>query len=562
MALAPLVSNINPGSTHGGDPSAYKETLNTFDRICIIDLGARGTGHQSAVIKLLDSLAGIGWSKTVYLSYNAQKTKFFAERFGKGDELDDPIGSYRLYNEQWEVENYGGFSVVCIPNKGGPHGGGSVPTEYSINQEVSGLSVPITKKEYNEYKDSESQYKGVRQDNPGYSENPLEWAKMIKWTEKAWPTKEEKDAPEPDNFREQSNLRRKKKFKKDILKQNDAVVRIKYAPKLPVQQKTLTMFAASDVSISDFNDNYVQDVAEMVCDSGSNVIMIFQPFLWANNNKRIRVQEGDSLVVDDVAALMERSGQKAVYRLDVRTRKGVVLSDTERKIAMYYSEEAGNSFETVSENLIKALTKYDVKYPTLRLNTIISIIGDISDDKWNSLEEIERPGNIRFERVGRLGKAEMAKYQRTSDFFITEGANTSQELYATGTPTLSAYPSGHTKPWEEAFPEGAEAKRMVLGASEQLLDFTHDSDDLEGLELNPLIQFIGQTREQNNASNKCCLSWSGGARQNELHEYFGAWSTCLGDEGSDQVVGALKAYHDYISSKNDHINNLHRVELY
>ncbi|MGD2063627.1 MAG: hypothetical protein PVF51_08615, partial [Nitrospirota bacterium] len=75
--------------------------------------------------------------------------------------------------------------------------------------------------------------------------------------------------------------------------------------------------------------------------------------------------------------------------------------------------------------------------------------------------------SIYLAHVGR--SATMPVFEHFAHFFITEGANTWQEILTLGTPGLSTKPTGDTKPWERSLTAGDQpARDLVRDASVEL----------------------------------------------------------------------------------------------
>jgi len=479
------------------------KTLHEFGRINIISVGARGTGHQSAVIKALDSLVNLKCQIPVHLSYSAYKTRFFAKAFNQYDKLDSPFDSYQRFNEDWNA-NYQGIKIICHPNKG-----------TDTPQRQTGL-ITITPNELQEYGDRHSTYKNRAR---SLDEDRVEWAKMIAWTEYKWPgTLIDQSLGNYARGR-QGKLKEEFKMKTENKYLDAVIVNVEGAKDLDQLSgggKTLTLFGACDADVNtNFKDSFVPKIKRMTGED-EPVIMVFQPFLWAGDLTKIRLHVGDHLPFLDLAETMPPM-TKPVYPLKLPSRKKD--GDMTNSISIYYSQEEDNSYGKIVPRLAKALTKFD---PDMKVT--INLLGDLTTSQNKEISEVKGklPTAITLNAVGRTQA--MTEYQHDSFFFITEGANTSQELYTIGTPTLSADPDGETKPWKETEPKYPQVQKLIEDASKDLVR----TDDDKFVHLDNLVKFIGEVQ----------------TRESELNAYYRAWSEILQNSKSNQVVAGLRAYHN------------------
>jgi hypothetical protein len=284
------------------------------------------------------------------------------------------------------------------------------------------------------------------------------------------------------------------------------------------------------------------------------VAMSFQPFLWTGGHP---MQVRQDTIIDppvDVVAKVVASGGKPVYRLvpaDPAGDDGVIgaLPDVPRTVlqnakaghvylvSAYYGEPVSDinyvDFLRVMVRVIKAVAP--------NKPVVVALIGDDRKEAHTivagEVEGVAHDGaviarldasvsglqvNIELAHIGRT--TAMTQFQRYSKLFVTEGANTWQEVLTIGTPSLSVKPDGNTKPWEENPPAvpGAAAVRDASLALITAVDPTAAGAHAT------LGTFFTNVLDPGS----------------EVVAYFTDWKRLLADPHSDQVVTAVNYLPD------------------
>lgn len=507
-----------------------------YDRINVMDLGGPGSGHQAAVLKLLGSVAAVGYRGDVVLSYNRKKTKIYANGLAKGADLNGPVTSYALYFAEW-TGICQGMNVRCLP--------------------VGTLDLTLTPAETIVFTDVNTF-----------------------WTQHAWPTA----APalnavlNPGGFgapaaqwrlRQQwssSNVnlaRDQAKFRQDkVYKQETGAAMAPDTDLLalaPAVLRTLSAFGAMDFHAhddieaalpnfkTDYFDAHWLPVLQRMTVENHPVAMLFQPFLWTGGHPMQVRQDTRALYPVDVTAKVVAGGAQAAYGLTLPDPAGddgiiaglaavpqAVLTKAKAGTAHLVSAYYGGSVSDIDyTNLLRVLVRV-IKAANPGQKVMIALIGDDMPDAHTAVaaeladvEVVARldgadsgPGvKVELAHIGRT--TAMLQFERYSCLFITEGANTWQELLTLGTPALSVKPGGNTRPWEQVPPAGpgVEAKE----ASDNLIAAQDPNVNTDVL----LAYF-----------NKVIDPGS------DVSVYFDAWATLLSDPHSDQVVTAVNYLPD------------------
>ena len=516
--------------------------LAQYQRINVIDLGGPGTGHQAAVIKLLASIASVGFSGQVVLNYNARKTRIYANKFGMKSVFDSAQDAYNLYHKPWKAVyplNANGdnqLKITCYP--------------------LAEVKVAMTNAEQRVFGN-----------------------KQIFWTQYAWPGAKPKAFTEEKpnkGLQAKANWSARQKwsasngkldqhqrqFRQKIFDQETGAGMVPeeaLGPLEKIKGSTLTAFGAMDFHPTldesqqfDFKTHYFQNhwvpkLQEMTGEKDP-VAIIMQPFLWSGGHP-MQVRGGGKQAVN-VSEEISKVGGKASYRWvppEKMSDDKVIGSQPPLVQAILNNAKAG-TIHLISAYYGGAVS--DIKYSDL-LKVLVKVFKIVKDDKpvtialigdedktahKDAAREINDPTvgakesaeptklEIELAHIGRT--TAMAQFQRYSELFITEGANTWQEVLTLGTPALSAGPGGNTQPWKEDQPGGNKAnaaKKLVENASKALIG-AQKAKDINDKNINTLVEFIKDIR-----SDKSIVK-----------EYFMQWSVSLQKSASDQVVTALR----------------------
>jgi hypothetical protein len=546
----------------------------------VIDHGAPGTGHQIAVLRLLDKLSEAGYPGAVDLYYQRTKTSIYAERLGHrapfastpaNPDPAAPAASWRLFHEQW-VGSHKGLTVTCHP-----------------------LGAPVAS--------APSVLAHLGYDLQRY------------WTEIAWPGAPGLPAPapaaagptgavppppppmgpgaKPKNQLTDEERRRfltgspalatlQEAFQSDVLatavaqghQLRPADLQAHPAPVGPV----LTMFAAFDeVQASGrdyFSDGPESWLAAIVRLTGQAdpVTVILQPFLWG---KTVQVRRG-AAVVADLKRTIEAAGGVPVYSaapkpepadLDQYVRAAhagtatvnpdavaAILRRAKAKqielVTVYYTTSSGEidysgviraiywaygyAAKTPDQPLVVALLGDEpaegITQPGERISvTLLDVAAGSAPDPLSGTVRPMSEG-IYVVRVGRTPVMDL--FQRYAGLVVTEGANTWQEVLTLGRPALTVRTT-ETRPWLVPLAGGTpdakmvEAARMVEAASQALVrqSGSNDQPGPSDSRFRPLVDFVAEAARPRSA----------------LTAYFQTWATALGKPESDQFAQAMAA---------------------
>lgn len=136
---------------------------------------------------------------------------------------------------------------------------------------------------------------------------------------------------------------------------------------------------------------------------------------------------------------------------------------------------------------------------------------------------VAAPG-ICLARLGRVPADVMALFERHAEFFVTEGANTWQEILVLGTPGLSVRPYGQTRPWTHVFGDTRATGQIVAEASGALASPGSRQGAPAHEDLATIAAYIRQARTVGS----------------DLRTYTSRWSQALSDAAGDQVRHALR----------------------
>lgn len=472
-----------------GKASIY---LNGYNRIHIIDEGAPGSGHQSSVIKLIDKLSTMitqDSDVTIHLSYNQVKGYYYFNKLRRQEDWSSINGdeSFCLFHQgqPWNVPDYRGLTIFCRPMIK------STPFYTQQNVDLNSLT-------QNEW-------------NMMWDKSKTSWAGGRKQI--AFPLKKflRENAPRDPAYTDPVNY-----------------------PELGNdggRTRTLTIFAANDRGHDSFNNLLVPHIKRSIGEKGEPTIMVCQPFLWPSQNNKVRLQHGiftsSSIDPNEVTAYPWSPLQNAnanFFNKDL--------------ITVYYSQQFEPSYPKVLETLVNSIRSFQEQQNDQRQFIIAFLdvsdstsIGNQIDDLNENVHDEEKQVEIKEDidevnadaRIGinvlcleRISPADMQQYQRESKLFVTEGANTWQELLTLGKPTLSIQPDGETKPWVQDVGTH-DGKQMIQDYSKALE---------EG---RPITEFL----------EKCCTN------DVVVSSYFNTWRRHMADPNVDQVVRLLAAaYND------------------
>jgi hypothetical protein len=401
------------------------------------------------------------------------------------------------------------------------------------------------------------------------------------WTGHAWPgANPDKLSPTeviPTNFKEKAKYNARKKwsdsnpnlrdaqnqFKATIDKKETSaeMAKAEAIADLPAKtgtKPTLTAFGAMDFHAtdeteaqqSDFKSTYYEKhwlpVVKRMTGESDPVSIIMQPFLWTGGHP-MQVKKGAESVTD-ISETIAKAGGKATY--------GWQPPDAARDDAVIASQPPipKDILEKAKSKAIHLVTAYygapvsDIAYPKLlqvlarvfmavrdAKPVVIALLGD--DEKEAHLQAAREiasaevgvhegpttPATLTVQ-LAHIGRTQaMAQFERYSELFITEGANTWQEVLTMGTPALSVKPSGNTRPWEEG-PTKGEAKRaadLVKATSEALIAAQNPDS---AAQITVIADFIRDLRSDTSI----------------VRQYFNEWSVLLSNHVSDQVITALR----------------------
>lgn len=518
--------------------------LKGYDRINLIDLGGPGSGHQAAVLKLLESVADVGYNNTVYLTYKSSKTRIYARKFGKAAELDDPVQSWALYHEEWD----GVFPEGAAPEK---------QVRIRCRPQVP-VTIPRSNAEERMFKDAREFWTqhawpgaapaAFEEDDPGgFGSKKANWAAKKKWSAS-------NDTLQAAQTAFRAAI--------DKLETGAEMVPMDQVPALPDAAPnalpTLTAFGAmdmhadvgEDIDAPEFAQNYfenhwLQKLREMTGEDDP-VAIIMQPFLWTKGHA-MQTRGGGGPTVDITRAVAEKGGE-AAYRWQAPKPEndaaviakqpaivqGILNKAKAKEIHLVSAYYGGAVSNITYPNLLKVLVRV-FKEVSDQKKVVIALLGNEEETAHTDVaRDINQPDvgaktpdvpndtlNIQLAHIGRT--TAMTQFERYSELFITEGANTWQETLTIGTPTLSAMPNGNTQPWDSGSktPEAKAAALKVKNASQALIAAQGQGDTQAAI--NTLAAFVREVREE----------------RSDINRYFKEWSTLLGRTTSDQVLTAL-----------------------
>jgi hypothetical protein len=327
--------------------------------------------------------------------------------------------------------------------------------------------------------------------------------------------------------------------------------------------------------------------------------VVLQPFLWTNQaHMGPRVLHADALA-QDIAGSIEAEqlvpifpktvvlpedpgavhGTRGNVDADrVRTILRRAAADEIHLISAYYTQ--ASAADVPYMKLLRVLVAA-LRDPRLadQKPVVVALLGDEASDAARVAFKEERragtaanlavntptllddlgplAGHVVLEHVGRSGA--MGAFLHRSFLFVTEGANTWQEVLSVGTPAISARPTGETQPWllDMGEPDGAQAVRRASEAlvtlakaipaatpeSEQEDDGasaapaapatpTPGAGPLSGhpTEMTELVDFLLTARDEPDGA---------------VRRYFRAWSQRLSNPRSNQFKAAV----DYLEQQ-------------
>lgn len=534
--------------------------LAEFDRINLVDLGGPGSGHQAAVVKLIGSLATIGYAGDVVLSYNRKKTRIYGNALGRGAALNHPAQSYALYHDvEWAgtctVPGRPPLAVRCRPI-------GALDIALTGAQGRMPQAPLDVQGFWTTYGWPGAALAPFTDPNPGgFGAVAALWRERLKWsTTNDAPTRLEDGTFIPRYLFEQRTWRQTKVYDQETgaTMASDAEL-LELQPPVP---RTLNAFGAMDCHTNDpveaalptfkttYFDNHWLPVLRRMTREAHPVAMSFQPFLWTEGHP-MQVRQ-DTIVVPpvDVVAKVLAVGGKPVYRLVPRPPGGdagvvAALPDVPRTIlqaamagevhliSAYYGAPVS---DIAYDQLLRVMVRM-IKGAAPNIPVVVVLMGDdmkeahttvvraLNDDTVIARVDTGVRGldvEVELAHIGRT--TAMTQFQRYSKLFVTEGANTWQEVLTLGTPTLSVKPGGNTRPWLEN-PPAVPGADTVRAASLALIAA---QDPADAGALATLVEFFNHALD-------------GGS---ELVAYFHAWRDLLLDPHSDQVVVAVNHLPD------------------
>lgn len=525
--------------------------LDEFDRISVIDLGGPGTGHQAGVLKLLASLAAVGFGGEVVLSYNTKKTRIYANALGKAADLDHPTRSYALYHAPWAgVYPAAGagrhqLAIRCLP--------------------IGSLDIALSAVLTRVFTDvqtfwTQHAWPGAA---PAAFNDPIPAVKAgPSWAN--WSTKKDWSTSNPALPARQVNWRQDTVYRQEI--GNEKAPYSDLVALAPAVARTLTAYGAMDVHPSDdieaadpdlmtlYFDRHWLPVLQTMTGEEHPAAMMFQPFLWTTGHP-MQVRQDTIIAPVDVTARVTAAGGKAVYRLapsDPAGDNGIIgaLADVPRTVLQ--NAKAGHVYlvsayyggpvsDIAYDSFLRVMVRV-IKQAAPNKPVVVALIGDeMRDAHTRVATEVEAQAQdgaviarldaavsglgveIELAHIGRT--TAMTQFQRYSKLFVTEGANTWQEVLTMGTPSLSVKPGGNTKPWEENPP-------AVPGA-----DAVRDAS---------LALIAAGANAGNNGAHATLVTFFNDVLDpgSDVFAYFQEWKRLLADPHSDQVVTAVNYLPD------------------
>lgn len=293
-----------------------------------------------------------------------------------------------------------------------------------------------------------------------------------------------------------------------------------------------------------FNDNWLDGVRRMTGAKDPDTL-ILQPFLWSHHPMQIR-RGGDVLV--DLDATIAAEGAVPAYRwtppedpddfgaflrrrwpegpADVRAGAARALEAARNHGAHLVGVSYGPIGDTIGHaSLVRSLGQA-LNHGTVAdgAPVLIALMGDTGGGigpptaGW-----VAEPG-ICLARLGRVPADVMALFERHAEFFVTEGANTWQEILVLGTPGLSVRPYGQTRPWTHVFGDTRATGQIVAEASGALASPGSRQGAPAHEDLATIAAYIRQARTVGS----------------DLRTYTSRWSQALSDAAGDQVRHALR----------------------
>ncbi len=532
----------------GKDKVGHLRMVAKIHVINLMDHGSTGTGHQASMLALLDSIVAYKFDGEVHLTYYRWKTRYWCEKLGVA--LPDGATAFARHTAQWTA-NYRGLTVTCHPIGAGP----------------------------GEYDNLLKQYRAAA--NPGAHAEETFWSNVFWTTAAGGPAT---DFARPTAFSTKKFVAGTFTLRAEtdgritqwgVGEYSSAVGEALLAPPVvhtasdPAASETLTMFAAFDSpSVG------LLDPVKTMTGEDRPWTVILQPFLWANTDhasaqvlhaadvsKDLQADLAGQQLVPvfpkqipdpaDIDGFVESRDPAAANKAVVKKLLTAARARSVQLISAYYTQASAVDvpYARLLVVLVAALQHVDLRADDRPV--VLALLGGESprahEDAFAGADALpdslrlmtpdlldDLPalrGKIVLMHVGRSGA--MALFERHSLCFVSEGANTWQETLSTGMPTLSARPTGETRPWIHPLgvPAGADAVRLASEAIVALARSGLTGDALRSApEMPALVGFLRSVRDEP----------AGDARRD-----FQAWSEALKNPKGDQFLAAIEHLREH-----------------
>jgi len=552
---------------NGVDHLAFRvlQPLDEFQRITLIDLGGPGSGHQAAVVKLLQSLAAIGYAGEVVLWYNRKKTRIYGNALGKKAQLADPVDSYALFHAtEWTAfypPNAGSgrhrLTIRCRPI-------GTLDTAPLINATQTRVFTNL-QTFWTQYAWPNANPAAFVDQRPpqGFTAQAIrataDWSERSKWTRS-----NDADTIWDDGTTITRLLSEQRKWQQKVFDQETGAAMSPDTDLIALQpvNRTLNAFGAMDFHAADdqeaaapdfksgYFDHHWLPVMRRMTGEDHPVAMSFQPFLWTGGHP---MQVRQEAIIDppvDVVAKVVAAGGKPVFRLvppDNGGDDGIIAALTDVPRTVLQRAKAGTAYlvsayygasvsDIMYDQFLRVMVRV-IKAAAPGIKVIVALIGDdmkeahatvvaaLADATVVARTNTADSADTVVVELAHIGRTTaMTQFQRYSKLFVTEGANTWHEVLALGTPSLSVKPDGNTKPWLEN-PPAAPGAGTVRDASLALIA-AQDAGNAAAQDT--LVAYFNHVLDPGS----------------EVVGYFQAWSRLLADPRSDQVVAAVNYLPD------------------
>lgn len=314
--------------------------------------------------------------------------------------------------------------------------------------------------------------------------------------------------------------------------------------------RILTCFPAMDTPESGgdvsgfFNDNWLDGVRRMTGSEDPDTL-ILQPFLWGHHPMQIR-RGADVLV--DLDSTIAAEGAVPAYRwvppedprdfavfldrhwpegpVEVRAGATRALLAARNHDAHLVGVSYGSIGDTIGHASLLGSLSDALRHGAVADGkpVVVALLGDTGASIGPPTFRQPAQRGICLARLGRVPAAVMTLFERHSEFFVTEGANTWQEILALGTPGLSVRPWGQTRPWTHAFGDTTATGQLVAEASTALATPESLAGRPAPAGLATLAAYVRQARTDGS----------------DLRAYTDRWRRALSSPAGDQVRHALR----------------------